>query len=324
MAAAAAVDGANDRMAESRIAVFGAIAANVAIAVTKFAVAAVTGSSAMLAEAIHSIVDTGNGGLLLIGLKLSQRPATPEHPFGHGKELYFWSLIVGVLIFGLGGGISLLEGIVHLRQPVELTDPFWNYVVLAAAAVFEGSSFVLAWRQFKRQRGDTPAYEAFQASKDPTNYSIVAEDSAALIGLAIAAAGVFFSHLLDMPRLDALASVLIGLLLAGVAVLLIRESRGLLVGEGVKPETAREIRSLVEQEPAVRRVGPLLSMYIGAEEVLVTVDVGFGGTTPASEVAAAIRRIEHRVRERFPKISRIYIEAVSEADNEPIAGARRA
>lgn len=311
-------------MAESRIAVFGAIAANVAIAVTKFAVATVTGSSAMLAEAIHSIVDTGNGGLLLIGLKLSQRPATPEHPFGHGKELYFWSLIVGVLIFGLGGGISLLEGIVHLRQPVELTDPFWNYVVLAAAAVFEGSSFVLAWRQFKRQRGDTPAYEAFQASKDPTNYSIVAEDGAALLGLVIAAAGVFFSHWLDMPRLDALASLLIGLLLAGVAVLLIRESRGLLVGEGVKPETAREIRALVEQEPAVRRVGPLLSMYIGAEEVLVTVDVGFGGATPASEVAAAIRRIEQRVRERFPKVSRIYIEAVAEAANEPSVGARRA
>jgi cation diffusion facilitator family transporter len=145
-------------MAESRIAVYGAIAANVAIAVTKFVVAGVTGSSAMLAEAIHSLVDTGNGGLLLVGLKLSQRPATPEHPFGHGKELYFWSLIVGVLIFGLGGGVSLFEGIQHLRQPIELTDPFWNYVVLGVAFVFEGSSFLLAWREFKRQRGDTPAF----------------------------------------------------------------------------------------------------------------------------------------------------------------------
>ncbi|HKB53010.1 MAG TPA: cation diffusion facilitator family transporter, partial [Ramlibacter sp.] len=304
-------------MAESKLALFGAIAANVAIAVTKFAVAAITGSSAMLAEAIHSLVDTGNGGLLLIGLNLSRRPATPEHPFGHGKELYFWSLIVGVLIFGLGGGVSLFEGILHLRQPPALHDPMWNYVVLAAAALFEGSSLVVAWRQFKRQRGDTPVLEAFQASKDPANYSIVAEDSAALIGLAIAAAGVYFSHRFDMPRLDALASVLIGLLLAGVAVVLIRESRGLLVGEGVKPETAREIRLLVAQEPAVRRVGPLLSMYIGAEEVLVTMDVGFGGATPASEVASAIGRIEHRVRERFPKVRRIYIEAVSEAANTP-------
>jgi cation diffusion facilitator family transporter len=311
-------------MAESRIAVYGAMAANVAIASTKLAVAAFTGSSAMLAEAIHSIVDTGNGALLLVGLKLSQRPATPEHPFGHGKELYFWSLIVGVLIFGLGGGVSLFEGIQHLRQPIELTDPFWNYVVLAVAFVFEGSSFLLAWREFKHQRGDTPAYEAFQASKDPSNYTIVAEDSAELMGLVIAGAGIFSSHWLGMPRLDALASVLIGLLLAGVAVLLIRESRGLLVGEGIKAETARAIRTLVEEEPSVRHVGPLLSMYVGADDALVTLDVGFGGATPASEVAATIRRIEHRVRERFPKIRRIYIEAVAEAANEPTVGAKRA
>jgi cation diffusion facilitator family transporter len=311
-------------VAESRIAVYGAIAANVAIAVTKFAVAGVTGSSAMLSEAIHSLVDTGNGGLLLVGLKLSQRPATPEHPFGHGKELYFWSLIVAVLIFGLGGGISMFEGIQHLREPPALKDPLWNYVVLAAAAVFEGTSFTLAWRQFKQQRGKTPMWEALQASKDPTNYTIVAEDSAALAGLAIAAAGIYFSHRLDMPRLDALASVLIGLLLAGVAVLLIRESRGLLVGEGVKPETARAIRALVEAEPAVRRVGPVLSMYIGAQEALVTLDVGFDGTTPASEVAAAIHRIEQRVRERFPTVRRIYIEAVSEAAHTAVPEARRA
>jgi cation diffusion facilitator family transporter len=311
-------------MAESPVAVYGAIAANVAIAVTKFVVAGVTGSSAMLAEAIHSLVDTGNGGLLLVGLKLSQRPATPEHPYGHGKELYFWSLIVGVLIFGLGGGVSLFEGIQHLREPSELADPFWNYVVLGVAFLFEGSSFLVAWREFKQQRGDTPAFEAFQASKDPSNYTIVAEDSAALLGLVIAAAGVFFSHWLDMPRLDALASVLIGLLLAGVAVLLIRESRGLLVGEGIKAETAQAIRDIACREHSVRRVGPVLSMYVGAEDILVTLDVGFHGATPASEVAETIGRIEHRVRERFPKIRRIYIEAVSEAANDADAGARRA
>ena len=300
-------------MAESRLAVYGAIAANVAIAATKFAVAGITGSSAMLSEAIHSLVDTGNGGLLLVGLKLSERPATPEHPFGHGKELYFWSLIVAVLIFGLGGGVSLFEGIQHLREPAPLHDPTWNYVVLGAAALFEGASFVVAWRQFKRQRGETPMWEALQASKDPTNYTIVAEDFAALAGLAIAAGGVYLSNRLQMPRFDALASVLIGLLLAGVAVLLIRESRGLLIGEGIKPETARAIRVLVEQEPAVRRVGPVLSMYIGAHEALVALDVGFEGGTPASEVAGAIRRIEQRVRQRFPPLRRIYIEAVSEA-----------
>jgi len=295
-------------VAESRVAVYGAIAANVAIAVTKFAVAGVTGSSAMLSEAIHSLVDTGNGGLLLVGLKLSQRPATPEHPFGHGKELYFWSLIVGVLIFGLGGGVSLYEGISHLRSPVPMGDPFWNYVVLASAAVFEGISFSLGWRAFSRQRGEKPLWQALQTSKDPTAYTVLAEDSAALAGLAIAAAGIYLSHRLQMPALDGAASIVIGLLLAGVAMLLIHQSRGLLVGEGVQPETAAAIRRIVRDEPATRDTGPVLSMYIGPEEVLVTTSAVFEDGTPAEEVAAAIDRIEHRIREQFPKVGRIYIE----------------
>jgi len=298
-------------MAESRTAVYGAMAANLAIAATKFVVAGFTGSSAMLSEGIHSLVDTGNGALLLVGLKRSQLPSSPQHPFGHGKELYFWSLIVGVLIFGLGGGLSLYEGFVHMREPTPLKDPTWNYVVLACAAVFEGSSFTIAWRQFARQRGDAPVWQSLRASKDPATYTVLAEDSAALTGLAIAAAGIFFSHRLDMPRLDGAASAVIGLLLAGVAVLLIRESRGLIVGEGLKPETAREIQEIVRREVAVRGVGPLLSMYIGADEVLVTLDVVFDPDTPADQMAAAIKRIEARVRERFPKIRRIYIEAVT-------------
>ncbi len=181
-------------MAESRIALYGAIAANVAIAVTKFVVAGVTGSSAMLAEGIHSLVDTGNGALLLVGVHRSQRPPSPEHPFGHGKELYFWSLIVGVLIFGLGGGVSFYEGVLHVREPRALEDPKWNYIVLAAAAVFEGGSFALAWRQFSRERGDTAFWKALRSSKDPATYTVLAEDSAALAGLALAALGVYASQ----------------------------------------------------------------------------------------------------------------------------------
>src|SRR5205823_12090612 len=211
-------------MASSKIAVYGAIAANVAIAVTKFVVAGITGSSAMLSEGIHSAVDTFNGVLLLVGLKLSQRPATPEHPFGHGKELYFWSLIVAVLIFGLGGGISFYEGVQHLRAPQPLQDPMWNYVVLGAAAVFEGSSFVVALRQFLRQAGDAPFWQALHRSKDPTTYTVLAEDAAALVGLVVAALGIALARHFDRPALDGAASMVIGLLLAGVAVLLIRES----------------------------------------------------------------------------------------------------
>lgn len=298
-------------MAESRKAVYGAIAANLAIAATKFVVAGVTGSSAMLSEGIHSLVDSGNGALLLVGLKRSQLPSSPQHPFGHGKEIYFWSLIVGVLIFGLGGGLSFYEGIVHMREPTPVKDPVWNYIVLACAALFEGISFAIAWRQFARQRGGAPLWQSLRASKDPATYTVIAEDSAALAGLGIAALGIFFSHRLDMPRLDGAASAVIGVLLAGVAVLLIRESRGLIVGEGLKAEAANEIRSIVGGEDAVRGVGPLLSMYIGADEVLVTIDVAFDPQAPADGVAAAIKRIEARVRERFPQVSRIYIEAVT-------------
>jgi cation diffusion facilitator family transporter len=223
-------------MAESQLAIYGAIAANLAIATTKFVVAGITGSSAMLSEGIHSSVDTFNGILLLVGIRLSRRPATPEHPFGHGKELYFWSLIVAVLIFGLGGGVSFYEGVQHIRHPQPLRDPTWNYVVLAAAAVFESLSFVIALRQFRKQTGKVPFWQAARLSKDPTTTTVLAEDAAALAGLAIAAAGIALSHRLDMPALDGAASVAIGLLLAGVATLLTWQSRGLLIGEGIRPE----------------------------------------------------------------------------------------
>ena len=297
-------------MAESRTAIYGAIAANVAIAVTKFIVAGVTGSSAMLSEGIHSLVDTGNGALLLMGERRSRRPASAEHPFGHGKELYFWSLIVAVLIFGLGGGVSMYEGVLHVMHPNPLEDAHWNYIVLACAAVFEGASLAIALRQFTRERGDTPFWKALRTSKDPSTYTVMAEDSAALAGLAIAAMGVFASHWLGMPRLDGVASILIGLLLCGVAVLLIRESRGLLVGEGVSPETARAIQDIARGEAGVRDVGRVLSMYVGPEDVLVTFDLHFAPDVPAGDVAAAIRRIEQAVRERYPRVRRIFLEPV--------------
>jgi cation diffusion facilitator family transporter len=296
-------------MAESKVAIYGAIGANVAIAVTKFIVAGVTGSSAMLSEGIHSAVDTFNGILLLVGLRLSKRPATVEHPFGHGKELYFWSLIVAVLIFGLGGGVSFYEGVQHIRNPEPMRDPTWNYVVLAAAALFEGASFFIALKQFRAQARGMPFWQALDRSKDPTTYTVLAEDSAALVGLAVAALGIYFSHSLDMPALDGVASVVIGVLLAGVAVLLIAQARGLLIGEGIRPETVRAIRSLVMEQPSVENVGHVLSMYIGPDEALVIVDVNFKDDTPTGDAAEAIAAIEKQVRARFPMIKRIFIEA---------------
>ncbi len=295
----------------SRLAIYGAIAANIAIAATKLVVAGITGSSAMLSEGVHSSVDTFNGVLLLVGIRLSQRPATPEHPFGHGKELYFWSLIVAVLIFGLGGGISFYEGVQHVLHPQPLHDPFWNYVVLGVAALFEGISFAIALRQFRKQAGAAPFWQAIHRSKDPTTYTVLAEDSAALAGLAIAATGIWLSHRFDMPALDGAASMLIGVLLAVVATFLTWQSRDLLIGEGIRPETARAIRGIALAAPRVRDVGRVLSMYMGPDDVLVTMDLDFDAGTDAAAAALAIAEVERQVRDRFPMIKRLFIESGS-------------
>lgn len=296
-------------MANSKPAIYGAIGANVAIAVTKLAVAGVTGSSAMLSEGIHSSVDTFNGVLLLVGIRRSQRPATPEHPFGHGKELYFWGLIVAVLIFGLGGGVSFYEGVQHIRHPVPLHDPTWNFVVLGVAAVFESISFTIALRQFLKQAGADPFWQAIHTSKDPTTYTVLAEDAAALAGLAIAALGIGLAHRYDLPVLDGVASLLIGVLLAVVATFLTWQSRDLLIGEGVRPETARAIRRMALAVPRVKDVGRVLSMYMGPDDALVTMDLDFDDGTDAADAALAIREVERQVRERFPMIRRLFIEA---------------
>ncbi|WP_027994572.1 cation diffusion facilitator family transporter [Simplicispira psychrophila] len=296
-------------MAESKAAVYGAIAANVAIATTKFVVAGMTGSSAMLSEAVHSTVDTGNGLLLLVALHRSKQPASRDHPFGHGKELYFWSLIVAVLVFGLGGGISLYEGVQHMRHPEPLTDPFWNYAVLGAAALFEGTSFFIALRQFKSEAEGRPFWRSLHASKDPSVYTVLAEDGAALLGLLLAAAGVFASHALDMPVLDGAASVAIGLLLASVAVLLMRESHGLLIGEGIRRDTADAIVALAQAHASVARAQPPLSMYIGRDEVFLAMKVEFFAGTSAETIVGTIEAIECEIGARYPRINRIYIEA---------------
>ena len=298
-------------MNEPKIAIYGAIAANVAIAISKFVVASITGSSVMISEGIHSMVDTFNDILLLIGVKLSQRPPTPEHPFGHGKELYFWSLIVAVMIFGVGGGISAYEGFLHMRKPVPISDPTWNYVVLGVAALFEGASFVIALRQFRSENQADSFAESLRNNRDPSTLSVVAEDGAALGGLAIAALGTYLSRALAMPVLDGLASAMIGLLLCGVAIFLMQQLRGLLVGEGIRPDTTAAIRKITLNHPSVQEVGPILGMYMGASDILLTLDVEFHADTAASDVARAVDAIEREIRTAYPRIKRIYIEARS-------------
>jgi cation diffusion facilitator family transporter len=296
-------------MAQAPLVIYGAIAANLAIAATKFMAAGVTGSAAMLSEAIHSTVDSGNELLLLVGLARSRLAPDMDHPFGYGKELYFWSLIVAVLIFGLGGGISAYQGVIHILEPEPLRDPHWNYIVLACAAVFEGISFAIALREVLKEKGDAPFWKALHTSKDPTTFTVLAEDAAALVGLAFAAAGVYASHRLNMPALDGAASVAIGILLAGVASLLIYESRSLLVGEGVDREMARGIQQVAQDDPAVVSSATPLTMHFGPDEVLVTLDVKFQPGASSHDIAVAVERIENKIRERYAEVTRIYIEA---------------
>jgi cation diffusion facilitator family transporter len=294
---------------ESKIAVVAAVFGNLTIAIIKFVAAALTGSSAMIAEGIHSLVDTGNGGLVLLGLKRSAAPADDEHPFGHGKELYFWTLIVAISIFGIGGGMSVYEGISYLQHPSAMENPWPNYIVLAIALVVEGSSFMLAMREFTAARGEVPAAEFVRTSKDPSLFTIVFEDAAAMLGLLVAFLGVFLGHLFHNPYFDGAASIVIGLILMAVAWFLARESKGLLIGEGVEPQVLTEMRRLVEADKAVEAVGDVRTMYVGPRDLLVNLDVAFRASLRSDGIRDAIERIETSLKSAYPEVSRIYIEA---------------
>jgi len=296
---------------EAPKAVYAAILGNLCIALIKFVAAAFTGSSAMLAEGVHSIVDTGNGALLLWGLRRSKRPADAGHPFGHGKELYFWTLIVAIVVFAVGGCISLYEGIRHVRAPRPLEDPVWAYGVLAAALLFEGYSFRVAVREFRRERGGRPWMSAIRASKDPTTFTVLFEDSAAMLGLLVAFAGIFAGEQLGNPYLDGAASIVIGFILATVAVFLARESKGLLVGEAVDPIVRASVCEILSGDPAVRRVVRLLTMHLAPEEVLLTLELEFVRGQSAAEAAAAVERIDRTIRAKHPEIRHIFIESQS-------------
>jgi cation diffusion facilitator family transporter len=294
--------------AESKRAVIAAIAGNAVIAAIKFVAGSMTGSSAMISEGIHSVVDTGNGGLLYYGLRRGARPADTAHPFGHGMEIFFWSLIVAVSIFGVGGGMSIYEGILHIRQPSTLENPTINYVVLALAVLFESASFSVAWTTFRKHKGGRRTITAIHHAKDPSLFTVLFEDTAALLGLVVAFLGVFLSHLLDAPVLDGVASVVIGFLLVCAALWLAYESRSLLVGEAADPELVTAVREIALADPAVVGLGAVLTMHLGPREVLLNIEVQFTAGLPAEEIHAAIHRIEEHIAAPFPEVSRVFVE----------------
>ncbi|WP_046245306.1 cation diffusion facilitator family transporter [Hymenobacter terrenus] len=293
----------------SKFAIYGAIGANVAIAISKFVAAFYTGSSAMLSEGIHSLVDSGNGVLILFGVRQAEKPADARHPFGRSKELYFWALIVAILVFSVGGGMSFYEGIQHLQHPVPLSDPTWNYVVLGLSLLFESISCFLAFRAFNSERGDRPFWASIRSSKDPAVFAILLEDLAALLGLLIALAGVFFGHLFENPTFDGIASIGIGLLLVSVAVFLIYKTKGLLVGEGVDAQTLTDLERIARAQPYVKEIRSPLTMYLGANDVVLALDVDFGDSLLPGQVAMAVEQLQDAIRAEHPEVKRIFIEA---------------
>lgn len=297
-------------MSESSTTVVVAILVNAAIALAKYAAALMSGSAAMLAEAIHSTVDTGNEALLLLGIKRSQKPADERHPFGYGQEIYFWSLVVAIVIFGLGGGAAISEGVWRLVEPHKLENLLWNYIVLSVALAFEAVSWLVAYRAVRNEQPGVPILQAVRSSKDPSRFVVLLEDTAAILGLLIAlVAGTILPPLFPDAHLDSVASILIGLLLVATAVFLISETRGLLIGESADKATVDGIRALLEGDDRVAAVKRILTMHLAPENVLLNLDLQFNNEIAAGDLPAAIERIETAIRVRYPEIKEIFVEA---------------
>ena len=299
----------------SKTAIVAALIGNLLISITKGIAAGLSGSSAMLSEAVHSLVDTGNEVLLLYGLKRAAKPPDKVHPYGYGREPYFWSFVVALLIFAVGAGVSAYEGVVHIRHPEPITDVWINFVVLGLAAIFEGVSWWFGWKAFSRVRRSRPIWDAFVASKDPTTFMVLFEDSAALVGIVIAAIATYFSWSLKLPWIDGAGSILIGAVLAIVAVLLARESKELLIGERASPELSAAVRQTASEDPCVHQVIDITTSQMGPDQVIATIAVEIDEDLRVPEVEQLIHRIEEAIRARFPQLFRIFIR--------PVAGSRR-
>lgn len=294
-------------MATSNKSIYTALTANLLIAVIKFISGITTSSSAMISEGVHSLVDTANQLLLLLGIRLSKKSPDARRPFGYGKELYFWSFIVSLLIFGIGGSISIYQGIIHLRNPPPLEDPTWNYIVLVCSLFFESTSLYVAAREFNKVRGNQSWWGAIKLSKDPPSFLVLFEDSAAVLGLIMVGTLIYLGHHFNNPYLDGIASLLVGILLTIVSVLLARESRSLLMGEGIAPATHKKISQLIEKDPAVKKVINLFSTYQSPDEVMLLIVVAFN-ELDTDEINEAISRIRASIKEVYPLVHYIIIQ----------------
>ncbi|WP_242139989.1 cation diffusion facilitator family transporter [Sphingomonas sp. TREG-RG-20F-R18-01] len=306
---------------ESNLVIFAALAANLGIAVAKFVAAAITGSSSMLTEGFHSVVDSFNQLLLLYGQHRGKRPPDVAYPFGYGRELYFWSFVVAILIFGVGAGVSVYEGWVHLEEPEPLRDPLVNYIVLGVAFALEGTSWVLAVRGFAADNRGRGWWQAVRRSKDPAGFIVLFEDSAALAGLIVAGAGVWLSHALNDPRIDGIASIVIGLILGVVAALLAREAKGLLIGEGADPAIVARVRAIVDGRPEITAVNHVRTIHTAPQSIFVAISADFVDTLSMGEAETLIERIETELKQAEPMLSSIYIRPEKREDAAVLPGA---
>ena len=291
---------------ESNKVLIAALAANVGIAVAKFVAAGITGSSAMLTEGVHSLVDSSNQLLLMYGQKRAAKPPDAKHPGGYGRELYFWSFIVALLVFALGAGVSVYEGIQHFRAPEPAVSPLIAYGVLVFAFVLEGASTLAAFKEFNRARGSKSWWEALVSTKDATTVIVLLENGAAMTGLAIAAAGLALSELTGDPRLDGAASILIGVLLGAVAIFLAREAKGLLIGEAADPELIAGIRKAVSRK-GILGIGEIMTIHNSPDQIVAAINVDFDDTLSAADVERMVREIEATLCGEFPAIYRVYV-----------------
>jgi cation diffusion facilitator family transporter len=293
--------------ASSKFVIYAALVGNLLIALVKFIAAGWTGSSAMLSEGVHSLVDTGNQGLMLYGMHRAAKPADATHPLGYGRDLYFWCFIVALLIFSLGAGISFYEGVAHILQPVEVVDPLVNYIVLALSFVFESITWGIAWRGFGQQRGGLGLFEAVVRSRDPTTFLVLFEDTAALTGIVIAAAGTASATSFGIPELDGVASIGIGIVLAGTAVFLARESKGLLLGESARERTQRSILEVANQHPGVSRTGRLITVHLAPHQIVAALDVSFKDDLRTTEVEKIAAALERQIKETNPDVFALFL-----------------
>ena len=297
--------------ASSKKVIYAALAGNSLIAVTKFAAAAVTGSSAMFSEGIHSMVDTGNQVLLLHGMRKARKPPCKRFPFGHGKEIYFWSFAVAILIFAVGSGVSLYEGIIHTIHPEPMGNPMINYIVLGLAMLFEGAAWYFALTEFTKAKGKWGYIEAVKRGKDPTIFVVLFEDSAAMLGIVVAFLGVFLVDLTGILIFDGIASIIIGLILGGTAVWLAYETKGLLIGESANEMVIEGIREIILTYDGIDNLNEVLTMHMGPDFILVNVSIDFQDNIPARDLEDTIARMDTQIKEKFPTVKRIFVEAES-------------